>query len=122
MNDITKQECLSVYLPHTLQIKSFEDDGNVTILQGKHIDKYYMRTFVRLKYKPILRPLTDLLKLEVQSQLGRHIKWGDIYNDYSGDNQAYQFWPYYIVNILIKNKFDVFNMIPDNEAIDLNSL
>lgn len=118
MNDMTLFEALTVYLPYVTQIKSYEDDGNVKVLEAKHLGKHYYRMFNVLKYKPILIPMS----LISNALLPRHIKWSELLAEYTIDKQSYQHWPHYVVNILIKNKVDVFNMIDDGFAIDVTSL
>ena len=84
----------------------------------KHIDEV----------KPILRPLSDLTKeIEVNGEKFFPIEQLDAYHNFSmmhysdivKDPTRY---PYTIVQRLLELHFDVFGLIPNNLAIDLNSL
>ena len=71
-------------------------------------------------YKPILRPLSDLIKDE----------WSKVFLDSDIDNilSFYQVdknldcIEHYLVNLLLKNHFDIYGLIEAGLAIDINTL
>jgi hypothetical protein len=114
---------LSEYLPYSLQIQS-EDKSDTTILNGKMLtDKYWYRYFEVLKYRPILKPISDLLKDKIANYdlLGGHRNW-TFYGEDWVQFKGCQLWSYMDVKTLIEHKFDVFNLIENGLAIDVNTL
>jgi hypothetical protein len=68
-------------------------------------------------FKPILRPLSDLTKEELINQgFSHHI-------DYlTHEKQDPLKAPYDMVQYLLSQHYDIFNLIPNNLAIDINTL
>jgi hypothetical protein len=78
-------------------------------------------------FKPILRPLSDLLKFKELFNVVNTIKQFQIsekgfYSLNYAEFYDYKKLPYEIVNILFKHHFDVFGLIPKSLAIDVNTL
>lgn len=83
-------------------------------------------------YKPILKPMSDLLESDLPYLMNDHS------TDYFADTDNYikvmeyidgnifhhytEFLPYGLINWLLKNHYDVFGMIESGEAIDINTL
>jgi hypothetical protein len=112
---------LAPYLPYGLRIKG--KNLNPTTLNHDCLDWVLNR-----HYKPILRPLTDLTKeIEVNGEKFVSInKFGLVANE---DNMKFiitkverQYMSYLEMQYLIKWHFDVFGLIPESLAIDINTL
>lgn len=90
-------EHLAPYLPYTTQLCSFYE-GCTTVLTGKMLtDKYFTRYFIVSKYKPILRPMSDLatstmiavLCKEALNQIWGHFDFDFIIKSYHTDGDRY---------------------------------
>ena len=74
--------------------------------------------------KPILRPLSDLTKDIIDEMQESYCfdptieKWTEF--DSMCDDPVY--WSYSDVQILLKHHYDIFNLIENNLAIDINTL
>lgn len=105
---------LAGYLPYKLQIEDYEPKFMIFDLTGANIE--YV---IHYKTKPILRPLSDLTKeIEVN---------GEKFVPY--ENLSAHFEVEYYGNMLHKNvekllewHFDVFGLIENGLAIDINTL
>lgn len=85
-----------------------------------------------LKYcKPLLRPLSDLTKEDIQNEI--LIRWGGGLSDKAKENwlkqitdemmySAYNSLRYDFVELMLEKHLDVFGLIPNNLAIDLNTI
>lgn len=124
------------YLPYRLQCRTFQHPEVPLELKGltKYEGVFSLYSEFKSPYdrfKPILRPLSDLIKDEFTSQI--LINWGDDlskkhemkflneiidemkFSDYN--NLRYDF-----IKFLCKNHFDVFGLIEKGLAIDINTL
>jgi len=85
---------------------------------------YIKELFEEYKYKPILRPLNDLMK-DIKNG---YANFGDkdnatlIYLAQSNDTQSYQNLEYSTILFLCKNHYDFQLLIEKGLAIDINSL
>lgn len=128
-----KIEHLAPYLPYGLKVKWGADIADLiglirdaVVLNGEFWMSSQKTSIENIK--PILRPLSDLTKeIEVNGEKFFPIKQLDAYHNFSmmhysdivKDPTRY---PYTIVQRLLELHFDVFGLIPNNLAIDLNSL
>jgi len=118
---------LAGYLPYELLITKSDWDNymRLTLCSDYLYDsknKYDIGIVDTLSFqaKPILRPLSDLTKNE----------WNDIFvnddidyilNIYQSDNHL-GCVEYYLVNLLLKNHFDIYGLIENNLAINKNTI
>ena len=139
---------LAPYLPYGVKM-IFEKSGDIRVLNGLFIELGELRFHFNVinrgqtiwNYKPILRPLSDLTK-EIEVNGKRFIPI-DIMNEYSdlecvpsllsdnpdalyfsnNDDKIYltDIYPNHISK-LFEWHFDVFNLIENNLAIDINTL
>ena len=131
---------LAPYLPYGLKGTSDNDYVNgvgfqsvdVTGLSETRVSIRKKNVMVGLLYnydefKPILRPLSDLLKFKELFNVVNTIKQFQIsekgfYSLNYAEFYDYKKLPYEIVNILFKHHFDVFGLIPKRLAIDINTI
>lgn len=119
-------EKVAPYLPHSLSI--INAVGKKTELTTENLTYHLEKGF-----KPILRPLKDTQTLPVDfgSEMGvfkdnffGFTSFEYYYNEYLEYGRAY--WhnraPYVVVKRLIEYNFDVFGMLEDNLAVDINTL
>lgn len=128
---------LAAYLPYGLRVT--KDDWNktfvVTVADEVTTDtlattlKYVLRT----QAKPILRPLSDLTK-EIEVNGEKFVPMDKLYamSDYSEFMESIQEdvyemntpfrWPYEIVQKLFEWHFDVFDLLSNKLAIDINTI
>lgn len=131
-------ELLSFYLPHQLKFK-FVEGGVGTLLSinmktesGRLIDNEDDQWVIDLKnntIKPILRPLSDFVK---NLDKWEHIR--DEFSDLSYDHFINCFFLFGInensadrleygqLKLFLKNHFDVFGLIDNGLAIDMNTI
>lgn len=113
---------LSAYLPYKLKTVNF----NV----GKHLGKPLISEIIASNImcfldgstyaKPILRPLSDLTK-EVWDNVFVNDDIDKILSVYESDKHL-GCVENYLVNILLSHHFDIFNLLENNLAIDINTL
>lgn len=140
--ELTLKE-LAAYLPYGLKCQyGAVDDPEYGIMNG--LDNYMGCDEAQFKFlkcglslvKPILRPLSDLIPVEdgeiddyVLIQLvdsadqpcDAYDEWRDSYFDNPDPSRILQA-PYEVFQELLKQHYDVFNLIPAGLAIDINSL
>ena len=115
---------VSPYLPYGLRIFNKDNKGSCILSIGS-IERVIELPEI---FKPILRPLSDLTKEVLQelreSENDDSLLWG--VSGFSGDltNCAiYQHnLTYSVLNWLYKNHFDIFGLIEEGLAIDINIL
>lgn len=116
---------IAPYLPYELKIKynnSTEGHWN-TMMVG------HMTSDIIQLWKPILRPLSDLTKEEFRSEFNKqseHVGFDfDYFSDFTGffiaENYVLSF-PFDIIQWLIEKHFDVFGLIRQGLAIDINTI
>ena len=131
---------LAPYLPYGVKM-IFEKSGDIRLLNGLFIELGELRFHFNVinrgqtiwNYKPILRPLSDLTKeIEVNGQKFIPINW--LENQYPNLDLNYQCeslldderWinqcEYLLIQHLFEWHFDIFNLIKNNLAIDINAL
>lgn len=74
------------------------------------------------QFKLILKPLSDLRKTGVIDELKGLLRESEGYIMWSDIDKTPLDYPYWAVEILLKNHFDVFGLIEKGEAIDINTL
>ena len=121
---------LAPYLPYGLKLKLrdkiIEMQGLISVSEriiSYDIDKKLCECEISL-IKPILRPLSDLLKNEFENVYKNQIDYESIEHLSELDcesfltcNFSYEFW-----QSLFKNHFDVFGLIEKGLAIDINTI
>jgi len=106
---------LAPYLPYGL--KGVNRNGTIFLLHtntssGGKLEKREISTFLSEEFKPILHPLSDLEEFSPA-----------IYNYLVKNCENYVVRLQQIdYNVLIENHFDVFKLIENGLAIDINSL
>jgi len=102
-------------------------------MRGNGIEDRDIGTWVSNGIKPILHPLSDLAKeIEINGEKFVPIDniplkkpsnqfYEDLHGIAKGTKDVFSF-PYYVIQKLIEWKFDVFNLIGQVEAIDVNTL
>tara|TARA_R110002124_G_scaffold281430_1_gene455747 strand:+ start:96191 stop:96622 length:432 start_codon:yes stop_codon:yes gene_type:complete len=139
METLTIKE-LAPYLPYGLKIDSggFEDTRIMDADIESNCKIINIGACIRMQYKPLLRPLSDLTKEEYWKLSGKDSK--DSFGFWYGKDKRYGFLhfegytsrqysldiinkiPYYAFEFLVKNHFDVFGLIEKGLAIDLNTI
>ena len=120
---------LAPYLPYDLMCE-VKDQGKTkhAKLSGAYIDNSYaFFDTVESEHgydsiKPILRPLSDLQKLiTINDEIFIPLNWifGE---DWSDAHSNPLFWQYGNTKKLFEWHFDVFGLIPEGLAIDINTL
>lgn len=138
---------IAPYLPHQLQILTPNCEGHLSILKGLKSNKFDQlcirdsddKWWINSSVKPILRPLSDLTK-EIQTIHGEvFIPYKDIENQFNIEglnNNLYYLVKreddgnvfislienYQIIQILFQWHFDIFGLIENGLAIDINTL
>ena len=135
MENTLTLEHVSAYLPYKLkayqtvftQVKGGKDKAtkeirivnSTTIYNFFQLGKYKAHEHV----KPILRPLSDLTK-EIEHNGVKFVTKDFIHYTYPSEmiglNPAT--WSYRVLIKLFELHFDVFNLIPQNLAIDINTI
>ena len=120
---------LAPYLPYGLKMEllNFPIGRHFRTLEldcGHDFNLYLQNNWVR----PILRPLSDLTKeIEVNGEKFvptleySYLRFEEISN-YEGGENAMNFIQVREQNILLKLHFDIFGLIPQGLAIDINTL
>jgi len=139
---------LAAYLPYKLKMM-FPKSGRIIELTGLQdkVDGLILYNTTDTNYhtgnwnfKPLLRPLSDLIKdIDINGELMApcdYFEYGDenqdeIFRNASRDLETIgknnlhhdiQFQPHGVIEKLFEWKFDVFGLIPQKLAIDVNSL
>lgn len=122
---------LAPYLPYDLTGKSIR--GTVFLLGlnssmlGRGIETRDMSTWLNDGYKPILRPMSDLLLNQQMwfNLMGNKSKWKSIAAEYENREPYYYevtaALPVHTYIELLRYHFDVFGLIEQGLAIDINS-
>jgi len=114
MENTLTLEHVSAYLPYGLKIKTKK--GIETLERVSLKNQIY-------NFKPILRPLSDLTK-EIEHNGVKFVTKDFIHYTYPSEmiglNPAT--WSYRVLIKLFELHFDIFNLIPQNLAIDINTL
>ena len=125
---------LAPYLPYRL--KYMDWDYELSTLDGLDVNgDAFCADSGEIDFqliKPILRPLSDLTKeIEVNGQKFIPIDKLGLSYDWSDNISIYDFYPnnnigmediYFTVNKLYEWHFDIFNLIENNLAIDINTI
>jgi hypothetical protein len=110
---------LAPYLPYDVNIKIINTNRNYKVntikkLSNQLFSDYFLKSATI--FKPILRPLSDLINSNVKDEHGEPI-------DYEYKSLSLiQLNAYYKIELLFKNHFDVFGLIEKGLAIDVNTL
>lgn len=119
----TELKHLAPYLPYRLNcLVPFTSHGKVIepLVGVKHNEFYVGGKIIDVDvwdFKPILRPLSDLTKEELKNQgFETHID----YLTHEKGNPI--FAPYQMVKYLFSQHFDVFGLIDQDLAIDINKI
>lgn len=116
---------LAPYLPYGLRVGKkfqesfFEEEMDISIMASLFNDH---------RKKPILRPMSDLMnKCDLKEVEEEDDAWvthlmgrNPAFFDYRTYKPRYR--PYYEVELLIENQFDVFGLIPKGLAYNINDL
>jgi hypothetical protein len=131
MNKLTIKE-LAPYLPYGLKVQWIREDDNEVITSVLTISDYPF-LITRNKAKPILRPLSDLTKEIVHNgervvpvewledkyyTLGLHKQCEKLAEDSRWVNHS----DYLLIMHLLEWHFDIFGLIEQGLAIDINQL
>lgn len=125
---------LSVYLPYGLKFKT--NTGWCTLLTINYddnlINESYEETYDLKDIKPILRPLSDLYKEDLNYLVNNHsTDWfADTNNEYlindylekENLHHYIEFLPFGLVQWFIENHYDIFGLIEKGLAINVNTL
>ncbi|MCP4984868.1 MAG: hypothetical protein GY928_02025 [Colwellia sp.] len=110
---------LAPYLPYGLKVNIGKDLEKNSTLTCETILWYEMYAI-----KPILRPLSDLINTnyhfiyDKETDIESIIKWVELDSDSRlTDKYSYEFW-----SMLFENHFDIFDLIENNLAIDINTI
>lgn len=117
----------SAYLPYNLNLfDTFSNKKFSRVLCGVSLD--YLISSDNQNIKPILRPLSDLTK-EIQILENYKTFYEHLYDSFSEDGFDFQYletsplkFPYEVVQKLLEWKFDIYGLIENNLAIDINTL
>ena len=105
---------LAPYLPYELKIWYKLIVVDMQELSINNIDKVLEDS---KHFKPILRPLSDLTKDDLDT-----LQCTELYNQINDADFCIHLLPYQIAMYLIENHFDVFGLIEKGLAIDINTL
>lgn len=131
METLTIKE-LSPYLPYGLKgvetqkgsIKELLSIDLVSGLRVGDLKEDYMIPIIR--FKPLLRPLSDLLQeYDLQNGYeGWESEWIEHIWDFAGKVEEANILacPYELMQDLLSKHFDIFQLIPKGLAIDLNTI
>lgn len=136
---MTKQEFLAFSLPYGLKLfnkncehkRMYEMDGLFTP-NAVHCKETNRVDYFHCEIMPILRTLSDLTK-EIEHNGEKFVPL-KIINHFAQDgNRSFEYilskknieiedLPFWVINLLLEWKFDLANLIPTGEAIDVNTL
>ena len=114
---------LAPYLPYNLQCVGY----GMKIRLNAHM----LQKVDSLIVKPILKPLSDLINDDLRKSMdmvghSSHIDWTTNERESIIKGRGHQAWmkdiPFAIIQYLFENHFDVFGLIPEGLAIDINTL
>lgn len=109
---------LSAYLPYKLEGVFTVYDSIHTVTSLSLI--YVNRELEYRHFKPILRPLSDLTRKELEQEgFDSHIDYLTYEN--KGSDWTLKA-PFNMVQYLLKKHFDIYNLIESGLAIDINTL
>lgn len=120
MKQLTIKELLP-YVPYNVKVQAISLDGVFDVTDILTLKKLYV--YGASRFIPILRPLSDLTKKEFRiklKELGYRTDEDGI-SDIISDIQL-MYANYEIMVFCFENHIDVFNLIPQNLAIDINTL
>jgi len=120
------------YLMYGFKYSNYANEWIVNIDDSAHGD--YQSSYLK-GIKPILRPLSDLVK-EIEHNGERFVpRNNDLLGKYEictypnfnffdsfGSNENIEELPFYVIEKLFEWNFDVFNLIEEGLAIDINTL
>lgn len=114
---------LAPYLPYGLKIGAVKDFEGIREVNGSNNCSKYVNidAVVRLQYKPILRPLSDLDKVNGFS-LSDMITHGYHNPFWQPENFDVKYLMHLDFEKLTSWHFDIFGLIPAGLAIDINTL
>ena len=131
---------LAAYLPYKIKIRVFRENESLFIedveITGEVIDYIFeTKEYSKYKYKPILRPLSDLTK-EIEVYGKRFVPAntemlcnfqitnykGFCFFDGFGSNVNIDEMPYYTIEKLLSWHFDIFGLIDKGLAVNINEL
>ena len=126
---MTKQEFLAMSLPFSLKCLELQHRGDkkgeIGTFTGYELDMFSIIKDIRL---PILHPLSDLTNSDIKS-IGFKVRLEVSNASNNGDwilllNGGFNLKtsPFYVIEILVKNHFDIAGLIEKGEAIDVNTL
>lgn len=110
---------LAPYLPYGLKGEIFNDLDVITGLDIEHsiVETLNNGNCLIDNFKPILRPLEDLKKSGVDFGVYNNDNLQEFNKEIIYGNCSYN-----SMKILLKNHFDVFGLIPNGLAIDINTI
>ena len=122
---------LAPYLPYKLKMQT--KNGSIYELNIKELALFNLSDSLMYNHKPILRPLSDLINKddypylisefidECHGNCDAYDEWLQIYIDNPEQSRILQA-PYEVIIELFANRFDVFGLINEGLAIDINTL
>ena len=106
-------EHLAPYLPYGLKICACESEYEMTIEDEMDSETICLRDVIENNHKPILRPLSDLKEFSPAIW-----KYGMLDSEINPTLKL----TYNEIYVLFKNHFDVFGLIEQGLAIDINTI
>ena len=120
---------LAPYLPYGLQIARFDIDNNYKRIDDKLSCETIRDVIMYNNLKPILRPLIDLTKeIEYDGDIAPAIEFISTSNKDQEINikklsqMLYVRLSWWKIQRLLEMHFDVFGLIPEGLAMDINTL
>jgi hypothetical protein len=125
---------LAPYLPYGLKVLANQRQRTLHGISQDVAYLYYngLKPYFFKEFKPILRPLSeftydDIMQIREHLGIGQWCDYYDTYFDAWFDDACsiHKFvlqCPYDIMQFFLECKFDVFNLIPQGLAIDINTL
>lgn len=128
-----KIEHLAPYLPYGLKIKTNNQIRTLSIEILTTTENKINNVLMGLGHKPILRPLSDLTKpykndatyaefVGIRHIINDEVESEHYYYDGASRYVHIQHLTFSDFMILVENHFDVFGLIPNGLAIDINTL
>jgi hypothetical protein len=133
-------EHLAPYLPYKLMIYCDFRDGDIMHFEMEHlsIEEAYLDGCdwdyqYNNDFKPILRPLSDLYNLLYKEFDNTNHKDYEIFQEFFNDDYLWisdllddnvdlKYIPFGGIEYLLKNHYDIYGLIENNLAIDINTL
>lgn len=129
---------LAPYLPYGITFDHFDEEReirSICVLSSINIDEitlinsHYEYTHSIGEVKPILRPMSDLPGSELMTEWKKehNIEYLPLHKNLTLETEGYSRinvlgYPLDFITQMIENKFDVFGLIPEGLAIDINTL